>query len=193
MQVYRIKALLKQSSIGQRVKIQGWLRTRRDSKSGFSFLEVNDGSCLGNLQVIAESKLENYESEIKKLGPGSSVAIEGTVVASQGKEQAIELSAESVVVHGMADADYPLQKKRHGFDYLRTVAHLRPRTNTFGAVARIRDVLAHATHGFFKSKGFFYIHTPIITGIDCEGAGEMFQVTTMDLANIPKNPDGTID
>jgi asparaginyl-tRNA synthetase len=193
MQIHRIQELFKQSPIGQRVAVCGWVRTRRDSKSGFSFIELNDGSCLKNLQVIADQALSNYESEIKKIGTGASIRAVGTVVESQGKEQAFELKAESVEVYGWASEEFPLQKKRHGFDYLRTIAHLRPRTNTFGAVTRIRHTLAMAVHDFFRSRGFFYVHTPIITALDCEGAGEMFQVTTLDMEKPPRTPDGKID
>jgi asparaginyl-tRNA synthetase len=193
MQIHRIQQLFEQSPVDQRIAVCGWVRTRRDAKGGFSFIELNDGSCLKNLQVIADDKLANYESEVKKLGTGASVRIEGTVVRSQGKEQAIEVRAESVQVYGNSPEDYPLQKKRHGFDYLRTIAHLRPRTNTFGAVTRIRHTLAMAVHDFFRERGFFYVHTPIITALDCEGAGEMFQVTTFDLDKIPRTPEGKID
>ncbi|MDI3282788.1 asparagine--tRNA ligase [Polyangium sp. 15x6] len=193
MQIHRVQELFKQSPVGQRVSVCGWIRTRRDAKNNFSFLEINDGSCLKNLQVIADGTLENYETEVKKLGTGSSVRVEGTVVASQGKEQAIEIKAERVHVYGFASEDFPLQKKRHGFDYLRTIGHLRPRTNTFGAVTRIRHTLAMAVHDFFRSRGFFYVHTPIITANDAEGAGEMFQVTTLDLDKLPRTPEGKID
>jgi len=193
MQIHRIRQLFEQSPVDQRIAVCGWVRTRRDAKGGFSFIELNDGSCLKNLQVIADEKLPNYESEVKKLGTGASVRIEGTVVQSQGKEQAIEVRAESVQVYGGSPEDYPLQKKRHGFDYLRTIAHLRPRTNTFGAVTRIRHTLAMAVHDFFRARGFFYVHTPIITALDCEGAGEMFQVTTLDLDKVPRTPEGKVD
>ncbi|MDI1477499.1 asparagine--tRNA ligase [Polyangium sp. y55x31] len=193
MQIHRVQELFKQSPVGQRVSVCGWVRTRRDAKNNFSFLEINDGSCLKNLQVIADGTLENYETDVKKLGTGSSVRVEGLVVASQGKEQAIEIKAERVHVYGFAPEDFPLQKKRHGFDYLRTIGHLRPRTNTFGAVTRIRHTLAMAVHDFFRSRGFFYVHTPIITANDAEGAGEMFQVTTLDLDKLPRTPEGKID
>ena len=193
MQIHRVEELFKQSPVGQRVTVCGWVRTRRDAKNNFSFLEINDGSCLKNLQVIADGSIENYESEVKKLGTGSSVRVEGIVVASQGKEQAIEIKAERVHVYGFAPEDFPLQKKRHGFDYLRTIAHLRPRTNTFGAVTRIRHTLSMAVHDFFRARGFFYVQTPIITANDCEGAGEMFQVTTLDLDKLPRTPEGKVD
>ena len=174
-------------AVGRKVVLQGWVRTRRDSKAGFSFLELNDGSSMGNIQIVADGTLENYESEIKKLSAGASVTVSGTLRESPGKGQATELQAESVVVHGTADAEtYPLQKKRHSFEFLRTIAHLRPRTNTFGAVARVRNCVCRSIHDFFQEEGFLYIHTPIITASDCEGAGEMFQVTTLELANPPK-------
>lgn len=167
------------ASIGQKACVQGWIRTRRDSKGGFSFLEVSDGSCLGNLQVIADAGLANYESDIKRLTTGCSVTIEGEVKASEGN-QATELLASNVVVHGWAD-DFPLQKKRHTFEKLREWAHLRPRTNAFGAVARVRNQACNSIHNFFQEDSFLYVHTPIITASDCEGAGEMFRVTTLDL------------
>jgi asparaginyl-tRNA synthetase len=176
---------------GQTARLQGWIRTRRDSKGGFSFLELNDGTCLANIQVVADGKLPNYESEIKHLNAGCSVTVEGKIVASPAKGQATELHADSVVVHGWADPEtYPLQKKRHSFEFLRTLAHLRPRTNTFGAIARVRNCVCRSIHGFFQEEGFLYVHPPIITASDCEGAGEMFKVTTFDLANVPKGPGG---
>jgi len=177
----------KPESIGREVVLQGWVRTRRDSKAGFSFLELNDGSCFGNIQVIAESKLENYESEIRKLSPGCSVAVAGLVRQSPGKGQLTEVHAARVTVHGSADVEtYPLQKKRHSFEFLRSIAHLRPRTNTFGAVARVRNCVCNSIHQFFQEEGFLYVHTPVITASDCEGAGEMFLVTALDLENLPK-------
>jgi asparaginyl-tRNA synthetase len=174
-------------SIGKGVLLQGWVRTRRDSKAGFSFLELNDGSCFGNIQVIAETGLPNYESEIKRLTAGSSVTVEGELRESPGKGQATELAATKVTVHGMADPEtYALQKKQHSFEFLRTIAHLRPRTNTFGAIARVRNCVCRSIHDFFQEEGFLYVHTPIITASDCEGAGEMFQVTTLKLDQLPK-------
>ena len=172
---------------GKSVRLQGWIRTRRDSKGGFSFLELNDGSSLANIQIIAEAALPNYESEIKHLSAGCSVTVEGEVKASPAKGQATEVQAQKIVVHGWADPEtYPLQKKRHSFEFLRTLAHLRPRTNTFGAIARVRNCICRSIHDFFQEEGFLYVHTPIITASDCEGAGEMFKVTTLDLANVPK-------
>jgi len=191
MENIRVVVARRGEAVGLQARVQGWVRTRRDSKAGFSFLEVNDGSCLSNLQVIADANLLNYESEIKRLGPGCSVTVEGEIKASGGKGQATELLAARVVVHGWADAEsYPLQKKRHSFEKLREWAHLRPRTNTFGAVARVRNCLCRSIHNFFQEEGFLYLHTPIITASDCEGAGEMFQVTTLDLDNPPRNDRG---
>ena len=178
-------------AVGQQVELQGWVRTRRDSKAGFSFLELNDGSSLGNIQVVVPGDLENYESEVKKLSAGASVSVVGQVKESPGKGQATELAASAVTVHGTADTEsYPLQKKRHSFEFLRTIAHLRPRTNTFGAVARVRNCVSNSIHQFFQEEGFLYVHTPIITASDCEGAGEMFRVTTLDLAKLPKSEAG---
>lgn len=179
--------------VGRRVRVSGWIRTRRDSKAGFSFLEVNDGSCLGNLQVIADAKLSNYESHIKRLTAGCSVTVEGELRASQGQGQSTELAADVVVVHGWADPEaFPLQKKRHTFEKLREWAHLRPRTNTFGAVTRVRNQVAMSIHQFFQEHGFLYVHTPIITASDCEGAGQLFRVTTLNLDDLPRK-EGRID
>ncbi|HUT94232.1 MAG TPA: asparagine--tRNA ligase, partial [Thermoguttaceae bacterium] len=183
----------KPESIGREVLLQGWVRTRRDSKAGFSFLEINDGSSMGNIQIVAPGELENYESEVKKLSPGCSVSVAGVVRESPGKGQATEVQATRVTVHGTADVEtYALQKKRHSFEFLRTIAHLRPRTNTFGAVARVRNCVSNSIHQFFQDEGFLYVHTPIITASDCEGAGEMFQVTTLNLADPPKHA-GRVD
>jgi asparaginyl-tRNA synthetase len=178
-------------AVGRKVRLQGWVRTRRDSKGGFSFLEINDGSSLGNIQVVAPAALPNYESDVKKLSAGASVTVIGEVKASPAKGQPTEVHADSVVVHGGADPEtYQLQKKRHTFEFLRTLAHLRPRTNTFGAVTRVRNSVCRSIHDFFQEQGFVYIHTPIITSSDCEGAGEMFKVTTLDLAKVPRKDDG---
>ena len=174
-----------QEAIGQQVRLEGWVRTRRDSKGGFSFVELNDGSCLANIQVICDGDLPNYETEIKKLSAGCSVTVSGEVKPSGGKGQSTELHAAEVTVHGWADPEtYPLQKKRHSFEKLREWAHLRPRTNTFGAVARVRNTISRSIHNYFQEQQFLYIHTPIITASDCEGAGEMFRVTTLDLETI---------
>ena len=181
-------------AVGRQVRVQGWVRTRRDSKAGFSFLEINDGSCQANLQVIAPAELANYEAEVKHTGAGWSVIVEGEVKASPAKGQATELAASRIEFPGRADAEaYPLQKKQHSFEFLRTIAHLRPRTNTFGAIARVRNCVCKSIHDFFQEQGFLYIHPPIITASDCEGAGQMFKVTTLDMAKPAKKPDGGID
>jgi len=189
----RIAEILSSGEIGARFTIMGWVRTKRDSKGGFSFIEVNDGSCLSSLQMIADGKLPNYKDEVLALQTGCSVKVTGLLAASPGKGQRVELQADEVNVVGWADpAVYPLQKKRHSFEFLRTIAHLRPRTNTFGAVARVRNAMSYAIHTFFQERGFIYIHTPIITGSDCEGAGEMFRVTKFNLDQIPQK-DGHAD
>jgi len=189
----RIARILTGDEVGARFTVEGWVRTKRESKGGFSFIEVNDGSCLRNLQVVAEKGLPYYQEEVLKLQTGSSVRISGTVAASPAKGQQVELRAESVEVLGRSDPDaYPLQKKRHSFEFLRTIAHLRPRTNTFGAVARVRNALSFAVHKFFQERGFIYVHTPIITGSDCEGAGAMFRVTSLDLDSVPL-AEGRVD
>jgi asparaginyl-tRNA synthetase len=180
-----IADLIESSDFGSEVTIMGWVRTKRDSKGGFSFLEVNDGSTINNIQVIAENRLPNYTQEIVRLTTGCAAVVNGILEESPGKGQRVEIHATEVTVLGWADPDnYPLQKKRHSFEYLRTIAHLRPRTNTFGAVARIRNAMSYAIHTFFHERGFIYIHSPIITGSDCEGAGEAFRVTTLDLDRI---------
>jgi asparaginyl-tRNA synthetase len=177
-------------SIGRRVALRGWVRTRRDSKGGFSFIELNDGSSQGNVQVVAPGELPNYETEVKHLHTGASVVVEGEVKASPAKGQPTEVQATKVEVVGDAGPEtYPLQKKGHTFEFLRTIAHLRPRTNTFGAIARLRHRVSKTIHDFFDEQGFFYIHTPIITASDCEGAGSLFRVTTIDPANPPLTPD----
>src|SRR5262249_19575635 len=169
METISVAQARKAESIGRQVRLQGWIRTRRDSKGGFSFLELNDGSCQANIQIVADGKLANYESEIKHLVAGCSVTVEGEVKASQGKGQSTEVAAARVIVHGGADAEtYPLQKKGHSFEFLRTIAHLRPRTNTFGAIARVRNRVSWAIHQFFQERGFLYLHTPIVTASDCE-------------------------
>ena len=193
MQKLTVAEARRVESAGQTVRLQGWIRTRRDSKGGFSFLELNDGSSLANIQIVADAKLANYESEIKHLAAGCSVTVEGEVKASPAKGQATEVHAQQVTVHGLADPEtYPLQKKRHSFEFLRTLAHLRPRTNTFGAIARVRNCVCRSIHNFYQEEGFLYVHPPIITASDCEGAGEMFKVTTLDLAKVPKI-DGAVD
>ncbi len=177
-----------ESAAGQTCEVRGWVRTRRDSKGGFSFIEVNDGSCLGNLQVVAPGELANYADEIQKLAAGCSVVASGQLQQSPAKGQATELHATDVRVIGWADPEtYPLQKKRHTFEKLREWAHLRTRTNTLGAVMRVRDQISQSTHQFFHENGFFYTHTPIITASDCEGAGEMFRVTSLDLEQLARS------
>ena len=182
-------------AIGEKVTVAGWIRTRRDSKAGFSFLAVNDGSGFDNVQVIAPNTLNNYESEILKLTTGCSVVVDGTLMASEGKGQAYEINADKVFVTGFVeDPDtYPMSAKRHSIEYLREYAHLRPRTNLMGAVMRIRNTVAYAIHSFFQKNGFMWVATPLITSSDCEGAGEMFTVTNFDLNNVPKNEKGEAD
>ncbi len=173
--------------VGQQVRVRGWVRTRRDSKGGFSFIELNDGSCQGNLQVVAPGELANYDSMVKHLHTGASVEIEGEVKASPAKGQATEVLASRIELLGDADAEtYPLQKKGHTFEFLRSIAHLRPRTNTFGAIARLRNQISKSIHDFFQERGFLYVHTPIITASDCEGGGALFRVTTIDPDSPPK-------
>lgn len=179
--------------INKEVTIKGWIRTLRHQKN-FSFVEINDGSSLSNMQVIVDAALPNYTDLVEKLGTGASVSATGKVVESPGGKQKVELHATQLELIGSCDPEqYPLQKKRHSFEFLRSIAHLRPRTNTFGAVMRIRNTLAFATHKFFQNRGFYYLHTPIITASDCEGAGKMFQVTTLDPAFPQKTPSGEVD
>ena len=187
MPLIRIAALLKDAEFEQSVTVKGWVRTRRDSKNGFSFIELNDGSCMKNLQVVVDGDIPAYDATVKSVTTGASVAIEGTVKESPGKGQRVEVHATSMQVIGKADpASFPLQKKGHSFEFLREIAHLRPRTNSFGAVARVRNCISRSIHNFFQTRNFLYINTPIITTSDCEGAGEMFQVTTLDLARLAK-------
>ena len=183
-----------EDAIGRQVTLQGWVRTRRDSKGGFSFIELNDGTCMANIQVIADADLSNYDTEIHRLTAGCSVTVRGEIKSSGGKGQATEMHAARLVVHGWADPEeFPLQKKRHTMEKLREWAHLRPRTNTFGAVMRVRNQICRSIHDFFQEDAFLYIQTPIITASDCEGAGQMFRVTTLDTANPPKTPGGQVD
>ena len=180
-------------SIGRKVRLQGWVRTRRDSKGGFSFIELNDGSSQGNVQVVAPGELANFETVVKHLPTGASVAIEGEVKASPAKGQPTEVHASRIELLGGAEPEhYPLQKKGHSFEFLRTIAHLRPRTNTFGAIARLRNQVSKSIHDFFQEQGFLYIHTPIITASDCEGAGALFRVTTIDPADA-RRVEGGVD
>ncbi len=189
----RIRDILHNGEPGQSTTIQGWVRTKREAK-GLTFVEVNDGSSMAGLQVVLNADLANYDTVVKDLTTGSSVAIGGTLVESPGKGQRVELQGDTITVFGTADGEtYPLQKKRHSFEYLRTLGHLRSRTNTLGAVFRVRNACAQAIHQFFNEQGFLWIHTPIITASDCEGAGEMFAVTGLNLANPPKGPDGGVD
>lgn len=196
MSVWRIAELLTgKVEAGTAVTVQGWVRSRRDSKAGLSFVHVGDGSCFDPIQVVAQNSLPNYQDEVLHLTAGCSVEAVGELVESQGKGQAFEIRAESIRVVGWVDdpETYPISPKRHSFEYLREVAHLRPRTNTFGAVTRVRNCLAQATHRFFHENGYYWIHTPIITASDAEGAGEMFRVSTLDLANLPRRGDGGVD
>ncbi|MCK6623052.1 MAG: asparagine--tRNA ligase [Calditrichaceae bacterium] len=180
-----------QAYLTQKVAVAGWIRTVRSSKE-LGFIELNDGSFFKNLQVVFEASLPNFE-EVGKLTIASSIEVQGTLVESPGAKQPVELKAESIEIVGLAENDYPLQKKRHSFEFLRTIAHLRPRTNTFFAVFKVRSLLAFAIHKFFQERGFIYVHTPIITGSDAEGAGEMFRVTTLELGNPPRDEQGKID
>src|SRR5258707_2645291 len=186
-----LKDALNKTAPAQNIFVQGWVRTRRDSKD-FSFIELNDGSSLRNLQVIARNTLPNYAA-VQGLITGASIIVRGALVASQGKGQNWEVVADEVSVVGASDDSYPLQKKGHPPEFLREIAHLRPRSNLFGCVFRVRSRLAFAIHQFFQERGFVYVHTPIITGSDCEGAGELFRVTTLDPKNPPHLPDGEID
>ena len=181
----------KEQYIDKDVKVAGWIRTSRLSKN-FGFIELNDGSFFKNMQIVLDEKLENFK-EIGKLPISSSILVEGKLVATEGAKQPVEIHATKIVVEGESDNSYPLQKKRHTVEYLRTIAHLRPRSNMFSAVFRVRSVAAYAVHKFFQERNFVYAHSPIITGSDCEGAGEMFRITTLDLDNVPKTEEGKID
>jgi asparaginyl-tRNA synthetase len=190
---WKIKKVLQEGKDEIDVLVKGWVRTRRDSKGGFSFIEINDGSCLENLQVVTDHNMNGFETASKKIHTGSCVGFIGKLVQSPGKGQSVELQANSIEVYGEADPEYyPLQKKHHSFEFLREIAHLRPRTNTFGAVMRVRNRLSYAIHNFFQDQGFVYLHTPIITANDCEGAGEIFQVTTLNPGS-PPMLDGSVD
>ncbi len=180
---------------GELVTVKGWVRTSRPSKAGFAFVTVHDGSCFDALQVVVDASLPNYDSEVMKLSTGASVEVDGEIVASQGKGQALELKALVVRVIGLVDdpATYPMQPKRHSMEFLREQAHLRPRTNIIGAVTRVRHTLAAAIHRYFHERGFFWINTPIVTANDAEGAGEMFRVSTLDVANLPRTESGDVD
>ena len=194
MELTQIRQLFREKEryAGQTVTIGGWVRSNRDSKN-FGFLVINDGTFFEPLQVVyAADRLENY-GEAARLGVGSAIIATGTIVATPGAKQPFEMQAQSIVLEGASGPDYPLQKKRHSFEYLRTISHLRPRTNTFQAVFRVRSLIAYAIHQFFQERGFVYVHTPLITGSDCEGAGEMFSVTTLDLNDVPRTQDGAVD
>jgi asparaginyl-tRNA synthetase len=188
----RIKALVDSGQIGDTVTIQGWVRTKREQKT-FSFINVNDGSTMAGLQVVADGETADYEAVVKCLSTGASVAVTGTLVESPAKGQRVELKARQIQVFGEADETYPLQKKRHSFEFLRSIGHLRSRTNTLGAVMRVRNACAQAIHQFFQERDFLWMHTPILTGSDCEGAGEMFTVTGLDFNRLPKADDGSVD
>ncbi|MEJ6685477.1 MAG: asparagine--tRNA ligase [SAR86 cluster bacterium] len=187
-------ALRGDSTVGATITVKGWVRSKRDSKAGISFIAVHDGSCFDAIQAVVPSELENYTSDVLTITTGCSVVIEGVLVVSEGKGQSLEMQATRVEVIGLVDdpETYPIAKKRHTFEYLRTVAHLRPRTNTFGAITRVRTTLANAIHNYFYARDFHWINTPIITGSDCEGAGELFRVSTLDLTNLPLQ-DGKVD
>ncbi|MBW2461954.1 MAG: asparagine--tRNA ligase [Deltaproteobacteria bacterium] len=190
-----VEILAGDPAVGSTVVVQGWVRTRRDSKAGLSFINLHDGSCFGMLQIVAPSELAEYQDTVLKITSGCSVRVTGEVVESQGKGQTVEVRASQVEVLGwVEDPDsYPMQPKRHSMEFLRDHAHLRMRTNVIGAVTRVRNCLAQAVHRFFHERGFCWIHTPIVTTSDAEGAGEMFRVSTLDLANLPRSEDGSID
>ena len=193
MNLIEIRELYKnqEAYMDKEITVGGWVRSIRDSKA-FGFIVINDGTFFTPLQVVYHDDMENFE-EISKLNVGAAVVVTGTLVATPQAKQPFEIQAKTVTVEGASAPDYPLQKKRHSFEYLRTIAHLRPRTNTFQAVFRVRSLTAYALHKFFQERGFVYVHTPIITGSDCEGAGEMFRVTTMDMENVPKTENGAVD
>ena len=193
MELTTVKELFsdREKYLDKEVQVGGWIRSIRDSKA-FGFIVLNDGTCFDTLQIVYHDTMENF-AEVSKLNVGAAIIVKGTLVATPEAKQPFEIQADQVLVEGVSNADYPLQKKRHSFEYLRTISHLRPRTNTFQAVFRVRSLIAYAIHKYFQEQGFVYVHTPLIIGSDCEGAGEMFQVTTMDLANVPKKDDGTVD
>jgi len=196
MSFTRIKdALSGKSELGSEITIKGWVRTRRDSKAGFSFINVHDGSCFDPIQVVAPGELENYTSEIQRLTSGCAVECTGILVQSAGRGQSVEIQATTIEVVGWVEdpETYPIQPKRHTFEFLREVAHLRPRTNTFGAIARVRHVAAQAIHRYFHENGYYWINTPIITSSDAEGAGDMFRVSTLNLSNLPRTQSGAVD
>lgn len=193
MQDTLVKELFRNTEnfVGKQITVSGWVRTIRDSKN-FGFIELNDGSFFKNVQVVFDSNLSNFE-DVRKLTLSSSIIVTGELVKTENAKQPFEIKANNIEIINQADLDYPLQKKRHSFEYLRTIGHLRPRTNTFNAVFRVRSVLSYAIHKFFQERGFVYVHTPIITGSDAEGAGEMFRVTAIDMDNPPKDENGNVD
>ena len=196
MTTYTVKQCLEDDiNLDESVTVRGWVKTRRDSKAGFSFISLHDGSCHAAIQIVAPNHLENYTQDVLKINTGCSLAITGKRVPSQGQGQAFEIQADSIQVLGWVEnpETYPIQAKRHTLEFLRDVAHLRPRTNTIGAVARVRSCLSQAIHEFFHERGYFWVHTPIITASDCEGAGELFRVSTLDALNPPKNAEGRVD
>lgn len=196
MTATRVVDIIKENvAVGSEVLLQGWVRTRRTSKAGISFIELNDGSSLAGVQIVVPEEAPNYATEVVKLSAGCAIEARGTVVASEGQGQALEVQSRDIVVHGWVDdpETYPIAKKRHTFEHLRTVAHLRPRTNAIGAVTRLRNTVANAIHNYFYQQGFCWINTPLITSSDCEGAGEMFRVSTLDLTNLPRDDKGAID
>lgn len=188
-----IKKLYRETEnyINKEITLEGWVRTVRDSKN-FGFIEINDGSFFKNVQIVFSNTLDNF-NEICKLTISSSIKVTGTLVKTENAKQPFEIQAKEVEIESLSDSSYPLQKKRHTFEYLRTISHLRPRANAFNAVFRVRSTLAYAIHKFFQEKGFVYVNTPLITGSDAEGAGEMFNVNSFDLTNIPKTEDGKVD
>ncbi|CDZ78759.1 Asparagine--tRNA ligase [Legionella massiliensis] len=195
-EVYTVKQCLDgEISVDETVTVRGWVKTRRDSKQGLSFISLHDGSCFSPIQIVATDKLDNYQEDVLKLTAGCAIIASGKLVASQGKGQSFEIQAEYIKVAGWVDNpdSYPIQAKRHTLEFLRDVAHLRPRTNTISAVTRVRHCLAQAVHQFFHQLGYFWVHTPIITASDCEGAGEMFRISTLDLLNVPKTAQGQVD
>ncbi len=193
MDLVTVKQLYRNSEeyIGKEITVGGWVRSNRDSKT-FGFIVINDGTFFETLQVVYNDTMDNFD-KIAKVGVGAAVIVKGTLVATPEAKQPFEIQAMSMEIEGASDGDYPLQKKRHSFEYLRTISHLRPRTNTFQAVFRVRSLIAYAIHKFFQERDFVYVHTPIITGSDCEGAGEMFRVTTLDMNNLPMTEDGKVD
>ena len=193
MKSITVKNLYKETNkyLNQKITFEGWVKTVRGSKS-FGFIEINDGTFFNNVQIVYTDTLENFE-EISKLTISSSIKVTGLLVETQNAKQPFEIQAESIQIENLSDNSYPLQKKRHSFEYLRTISHLRPRTNTFNSVFRVRSVLAYAIHKFFQERGFVYVNTPILTGSDAEGAGEMFNVNSFDLNNIPKTEENNVD